>query len=152
MAIGDDAWWERLAEDPKRMAAEVCHIDVVNLDKTLRQHASKRAWFNAAHETARIEEAQAEFEVVKARARAVLRSKEGQAPGLKRGQGKSVEIIKAEAETDAEYITAMEIYLDARRRRAALKAISEALEDRLQMLMQISANQRKERHDSQVSG
>lgn len=61
--LGSAEFWQRLASEPNRLAAEICFVDVVNLDETLQKHASLRAWVNASHETARIQEERARWEV-----------------------------------------------------------------------------------------
>jgi hypothetical protein len=140
--LGSKQFWERLNNDPQKLAAEICLIDVTHLERTMQQQASLRAWVNAAHETARIAEARAEFEVTKASARALLRAKGEKDPDTTKA--KTGEVLKAEAAVDPDYLLKMEDYLSAQQQRGALRAMTVALEDRLQMLIQISANQRKE--------
>jgi hypothetical protein len=147
MELGSKEFWERLSLEPELLAAEICSVDVVNLDLTMQHHAALRAWVNAAHESARIEEGKAEFEVTKARARATLNGKAVKDPHTEKA--KTVEVLKAETETDPEVVRLTDILFVAQEKRGVLRAMSNALEDRLQMLIQISAKQRLEIRDSQ---
>jgi hypothetical protein len=147
MELGDKQFWEKLSLEPEKLAAEICSVDAVNLDLTLQNQSALRAWVNAAHETARIEEGRAEWELTKARARATLKAKEVKDPHTEKA--KTVEIVKAETETDAEVVRCTEVFFTAQEKRGVLRAMSSALEDRLQMLIQISAKQRAERRDNQ---
>lgn len=143
--LGSQDFWDRLEHDPSRLAAEICSIDVVNLDLTLQQQAALRAWVNAQHEAARIREAECEWEVTKARARALLKAREIIDPFT--GKSKIADVLKAEVELDA-LVMKWEKFLSALQvKRGVLRAMSGALEDRLQMLIQISAKQRAERRD-----
>jgi hypothetical protein len=147
MELGSREFWERLSLEPEKLAAEICSVDVVNLDVTLQHHSALRAWVNAAHESARIAEGKAEWEVTKARARATLKGKEEKDPHTEKP--KTVEVLKAETETDTEVVRCTEALFLAQEKRGVLRAMSSALEDRLQMLIQISAKQRQEVRDSQ---
>lgn len=144
--FGSPEFWKRLDADPARLAAEICDIDVVNLDDTLQRHSSLRAWVNATHESARIAEERAKFEVTKARARALLKAKEVKDPNT--GKDKTVPVIAAEVDVDAEVVRTTEAELVAAEKRGALRAMSSALDDRLQMLVQIAAKQRAELKDN----
>lgn len=145
MELGDREFWARLESDPKQLAAEVCSINVVSLNQTLEQHPALRAWVTAAYEVARIDEERAQWEVTKASARALLKAKEEKDTNT--GKAKTGEVLKAEAEVDADVVRLTEELLRAQHKRSALRAMSTALEDRLQMLIQISANQRNENRD-----
>lgn len=140
--LGSVEFWKHLESDPKLLAAEVCKVDTVNLEQTLERHSGIRAWVNAAHESARIEEAKAEYEVTKARARALLKSRESDDQHT--GKAKIADILKAEVELDKDVDALTQRLFDVQMKRGALRAMSTAMEDRLQMLIQISANQRKE--------
>lgn len=144
--LGSKEFWDRLSEDPRRLAREVCNVDLTRLELMLQYQASLRAWVNAAHEVAKIEESTAEYEVTKARARALLKAKEEKDPHTEKA--KIQEVLKAEVEIDVEVIRLTDVLLDAQRKRGALRAMTTGLEDRSQMLMQLSANQRKERNDT----
>ena len=138
--LGSKEFWERLESDPKKLAAEVAFVDLTNLEEVLRKQPSLRAWVNAAHEVARIEEGRAEFALTKARARATLRAQEVH-------KVKTGDVLKSEAALDPEVISCTEALFVAQRKRGALRAMADALEDRLQMLIQLSANQRKEKNE-----
>ncbi len=144
--LGNAKFWERLESDPKKLAMEVCLIDISNMNAALQKHAALRAWVNAAHESARIEEEQADYALTKAKATALLKAKEAKDKHTEKP--KTVEVLKAETELDDAVIAAQSEYFIYARKRGALRAMSQALEDRLQMLIQLSANQRKEIEDS----
>ena len=145
MELGDREFWDRLAAEPERVASEICSVNAVSLDTTLQQHASLRAWVNAAHEAAVIQEKRCKLAVTKARARALLKAKE--TSDTHTGKTKTVQVLDAEVETDEEVVKTENLLLDAEEKRGALRAISNAGEDRLQMLIQISAKQRQEARD-----
>lgn len=145
MELGDKEFWTRLEKGPAQLAAEIASIDVVNLDQTLQQHASLRAWVNATHEAAIIEVEVAEYEVTKSRARALLKAKEDLDPTT--GKHKVGDVLKAEVEGNAEVIEREQVAHAARVKRGVLRAMSNSLEDRKDMLIQISAKQRQERRD-----
>lgn len=139
--LNSPEFWDRLKSDPARLAAEVCFVDAVNLDLTLQRHPSMRAWVNAMHETAKIAEERAKWELTRARAVAYMTAKSTPEPG---GKAKAVETLKAEAELDESVRAATEGLFAAQEKRGAFRAIADALEDRLQMLIQISAKARQE--------
>lgn len=143
--LGSQDFWLALAKDPARLAAEVCSVDVVNLDQTLQKHAALRAWVNAAHEVARTTEEGLKWEETKARARALLRAKEDNDPHT--GKAKTVAVLEAEVTTTPEVIEHTEALLEQRKVRGSLRAMADALEDRKDMLIQIAAKQRKELED-----
>lgn len=143
--LGSAEFWNRLASDPKRLASEVCSVDVVRLDETLQYQASLHAWVNAAHEEARIREAECEWDVTKARARALLRARESNDPYT--GKGKIADVLKAEVELDEEVQNAERLLHGTQVKRGVLRAMSSALDDRLQMLIQIAAKHRSERRE-----
>ena len=130
--LGSAEFWQRIQADPARLAAEVCFVDVAELDKTLQKHPSLRAWVNATHEVARIEEERAKWRLTVARARALLA-----ATG-------TVDERKALADTAEPVQQATEAVFAAQEKRGALRAMADALEDRVQMLVQIAAKQRQE--------
>ena len=140
--LGSQAFWDRLLSSPERLAAEVCFVDVVNLDQTLQHHAALHAWVAAAHEVARIEEEQAKWNVTRTQAEALLTAREEPDPGT--GKAKVVDVMKAQAETAPEVQEAVAALLKIGRKRAALRAMDRALEDRKDMLVQLSARQRRE--------
>lgn len=146
MDLGSLEFWEQLAKNPTTLAATVCTIDVVNLNETLQRHPALRAWVNAAHEAARIAEARAEWEVTKARARALLVLRNlTDANGSK----KTVQVLEAEVEDHEQVQGATQRWLDAQEKRGALRAMADALEDRKDMLIQIAAKQRQEQREYQ---
>lgn len=143
--LGSTEFWSQLASDPARLAAEVCAVDVTNLDITLQQHPALRAWVNATHESVRIEEEKAKYELTKAEAQAFMRAKA--VLDKDTGKAKTVDALKAEVTLDKAVVEAQEFLLGVQQQRSVLRAMSDALEDRLQMLIQISAKQRKELED-----
>lgn len=143
--LGSQEFWDRLRRDPQLLAAEVCMVDTVDLNGTLHRHPALRAWVNAAHEVARLEEARAEWAVTKARAQVLIRLR---AEGTV-AKGKTVNVMEAETELDEHVLVVTEQYLVAQERRGVLRAMASALEDRMQMLIQISARQRQEMRDHQ---
>lgn len=145
MELGDKEFWDRLSLEPEKLAAEICSVDVVNLEQTLQQQSALRAWVNAAHESARIQENKAEWELTKWRARAMLTAKETKDPHTEKA--KIADVLKAEVETHIEVVRCTEELFAAQEKRGVLRAMSGALEDRLQMLIQLSAKQRQEAKD-----
>jgi hypothetical protein len=145
MDLGSVEFWERLVSDPARLAFELCRVDVNRLDLTLQRHPALRAWINAAHEAARIDEERARWDVTRTRAHVLLEARET-LDGVT-NKAKTVDVLNAEADGHADVAAAMGALLDAQRKRGALRAMADALEDRLQMLIQISAKQRVELRD-----
>lgn len=143
--LGSTEFWQRLAADPKALALEVCTIDAVDLERTMYQHPGLRAWVNAACEVARVEKGRAEFGITKARAVAFLKAKE--APDQQTNKQKNADTCKAEADASPEVEAAYERLFSADDQYGALRAMSTALEDRKDMLVQISAKRRQEARD-----
>lgn len=133
--LGSNEFWERIQREPARLAAEVCFVDVVNLELTLQKHPGLRAWVNAQHEVARVDEERKKWELTVARARALIA-----ATG-------TVDERKAQAEIAPSVIAAQEALFAVQEKRGALRAMADALEDRVQMLIQIAAKQRQESRD-----
>jgi hypothetical protein len=119
-------------------------VDMVNLEQTLQQHASLRAWVNAAHEVAETEYASGKWELTKAEAIALLRLKAETDPTSGKVVSKTVQVLEAEVQASQEVLDANTALLQASRKRGALRAMADALEDRKDMLIQISASRRKE--------
>lgn len=142
--LGTVAFWERLKEDPKRLAAEVASVDLVNLQVTLQQHSGLRAWIAAAFEQARVEEERVQFRLTQARARALLKAKEVEDPHTEKP--KTVSVLQAEVDIDPAVVQLQDDLFVIQDKRGGLRAMNTALDDRLQMLIQISSNQRAERH------
>jgi len=140
--LGSAEFWDRLKQSPEALAAIVCMIDMEDLDRTLQRHASLVAWINAAFERARIEEEQLRWEVTKARASALLLARE--VPDKITGKPKTVDVLNAEAEVSLELAAANNKLVESLWKRGALKAMCKALEDRKDMLVQISAKRRQE--------
>jgi len=143
--LGSAEFWQKIRDEPERIAAEVCLIDTTNLDLTLQRHASLHAWINAAHESARIAEERARWEVTKAYALALLAAKA--IPDPQTGKGKTVDVFKAEADASAAVQDANEALLLAQAKRGTLRAMASALEDRRDMLIQISAKRRQDQEN-----
>lgn len=145
MDLGTSEFWQHLKDDPAGLARQLCTIDMVNLDRTLEQHPALRAWINAAYEVARVEEEKCKWTLTKAEAIATLLFAKEKDPLTKKA--KLATIIKAEVSNDLEVKRAMNKLHAQMEIRGALKAVVDALADRKDMLVQISANQRKERGD-----
>ncbi len=133
-ALGGAEFWERLANEPAKLAAEICLLDAADLDATLQKHAGLFAWVSATHEAARIAEERAKWEVTKARARAFVTI-----------QGGTVGDRQAQVELLPEVQQSQEALFTAQEKRGALRAMADALEHRKDMLIQLSAKQRQER-------
>ena len=146
--LGSVEFWERVENDPERLAMEVCKVDLVNLEQMLQKHPSTRAWVNAAHEVARIDEERARWHVTKARAEALLAAKS--VPDPHTGKPKTVNVLDAEVECVESVRAATEELLAAQEKRGALRAMADALEDRKDMLIQIAAKQRQESRDYHI--
>lgn len=140
--LGSAAFWQRMVTEPERLAAEVCFIDITDLDKTLQRHASLYAWVCAAHEAARIHEERGKWDVTTARARALMTAKTTPDAANK---AKTVQVIEAEVELDETVRAATTVLLERQEKRGALRAMTDALEHRKDMLIQISAKQRQEK-------
>lgn len=149
LELGSPKFWEQLEEDPKKLAAEVCSINLVDLDTTLQRHPAMRAWLNAAHENARVDEEKAKWEVDQAKAQALDVARQTVDPHT--GKAKTVQVLDMEVTLNAMVkVKTLELF-EAERKRGALRAMSNALEDRLQMLIQIAAKRRQEVRDSERS-
>lgn len=143
--LGSADFWQKLADNPAKLAAEVCLIDVSNLDRMLQRHAALRAWVNATYELARVADDRAKWELTKAQSRALLAAKAILDPTT--GKNKTVPVLQAEVDGDEEVQAAMEKLLMLSEKRAALRAMAGALEDRKDMLIQIASKRRKEMGD-----
>ena len=130
--LGSAEFWQRIQTEPAKLAAEVCFVDVANLEVTLQKQPGLCAWVNAQFEVARIEEERAKWVLTVAHARALLA-----ATG-------TVDERQATAHTAVAVLAAQEALFAAQEKRGALRAMAKALDDREQMLIQISARQRKE--------
>jgi hypothetical protein len=143
--LGSEEFWQQLGTNPARLAAAVCFVDVIRLEETLQRHPSLRAWVNATHEVARLAESRAEWELNKARAVALLESR-AQADA-QTGKAKTVDVLRAESEVAPAVVAAQQELFAAQEKRGALRAMADALEDRKDMLIQLSARQRQEMRD-----
>ncbi len=148
MDLGNTAFWENFKTDPASLAALVCSVDVINLDRTLQQHSALRAWVGATYECARIEEEKLKWQVTKTRALALLFAKKEMDPDT--NKPKALAVLAAEADI-AESVQQAGAALHAQQeKRGALRAMDKALEDRKDMLVQIAAKQRKEMEEYQT--
>lgn len=143
--LGTSDFWKRLKDDPARLAAEVCMVDIVNLDATLQHHPALRAWVNASHEVARIQEERLKWEETKTRARVYMEAHNEPDPVT--NKTKTMATLEAEVDLHPHVQIIVKKLLEQQATRAAFRAMSNALEDRLQMLIQIAAKQRKELQD-----
>lgn len=143
--LGTPAFWDQIQSNPMVIAKAVAEIDLVDMERTLQTHPALRAWINAAHETTRIEEERAKWELSKTRAEALLRVKSTADPHT--GKAKTVAVIDAEVETDLGVQDCQEVLLTISQKRAALRAMADSLEDRKDMLIQIAAKHRQEAGD-----
>lgn len=140
--LGTDTFWTELKERPAELARRICEVDVADLHGTLQRHSALRAWINAAHETAKIHEERCKWKLTRVRARVRFEIKED--PDL---DARTVADLDAAVELHPDVVSATDTYLDAGGVRAALRAMSDAMEDRKDMLIQISANMRREYYD-----
>lgn len=147
LELGTQGFWKQLLQDPASLAKEVCTIDLVDLDKTLQQHPALRAWINAAHEVARIEEEKLKWEETRTRAGVLLAAH--RLMDETTGKVKSVAVLTAEVDCDPIVQSIVTRLHKQQETRAALRAMANALEDRKDMLIQIAAKQRKESRDYQ---
>lgn len=145
--LGTKEFWDRLRNDPALLASEVCTIDIANLDQTLQIQPALRAWVNATYEVARIAEERLKWEVTKAKAVAHLKVRREVDPTTKKVISKTVGQLGAEVDLDENVQHAIAALLEQQETRAALRAMTDALEDRKDMLIQIAAKQRKELAD-----
>lgn len=143
--LGSDAFWRQLESNPMNLAREVAEIDLIDLETTLQQHPALRAWVNAAYETARIEEERAKWELGKVKADILLRAKAESDPDT--GKAKTVGVIDAEVNADPSVQEFEDALMAVSQKRGVLQAISRALEDRKDMLIQIAAKHRQESSD-----
>ena len=145
--LGTVDFWERLRVNPSDLAREVCTIDVINLDQTLQEQPALRAWVNAAFEVARIAEERCKWDVTRTRALALLAGKKKKDPDTEKP--KTVSVLEAEVDTNPSVEEAMTKLHAQQDVTGGLRAMTKALDDRKDMLVQISAKQRKEREDYQ---
>ena len=145
LALGTKEFWTQLTKDPATLAKAVCTIDLVELDTTLQQHPALRAWINAAHEVARIEEEKLKWEETRTRAAVLLAAH--RLMDETTGKVKSVAVLTAEVDCDDMVQSIVERLHKQQEIRAALRAMANALEDRKDMLIQIAAKHRKESRD-----
>lgn len=145
LALGSTEFWERVEHAPAALAYELCAIDLTNLENTLQYHAAIRGWVTATHETFRIEEERAKWDLTRARASALLAAKAVADPQT--GKAKTVAVLDAEVENESTVVAAQEQLLRVQHRRGVLKAVADSLVDRKDMLVQLSANTRREQDD-----
>lgn len=145
LELGGAQFWSDLRMDPKALAATVCHIDLNDLERTCQRHPALRAWINAAHETARMNEEKAEYALKLAQARALLQAKSEK--DAHTDKAKTVQVLDAEVQLNEEVQRLTALLHAAQDERGGLRAMSNALEDRLQMLIQLSAKRRQEEQD-----
>lgn len=143
--LGSAEFWSRLDREPERLAHEICSIDLTNLEQTLQQHSGLRAWLNAVYERMRIDEERAKWELTKTTAYTLLFAKE--TVDANTGKPKTVQILQAEVDTNPAVQEATTTLHALQQRRGAMRAITEALEDRKDMLIQIAAKHRQEAKD-----
>ncbi len=147
MELGSPAFWDLLTTNPSLLAKKVAEIDLIDLERTLQEHPGLRAWVGAAYETARIREEEAKWGLTKAKARAFIEAKKELDPDT--GKWKSVATLEAERDLSEEVNDATNELHEAQALRGSLRAISDALQDRRDMLIQISARQRQEAEEFQ---
>lgn len=145
--LGSPAFWARLASDPKALAVEVCTIDLVDLERTLYQHPGLRAWVGVACEDARVAKSRAEWNVKRSEAQAFITAKGELDEQTKKP--KNADTCKAEATLSPAVEVAMLALFAADEKYGAFRAMTSALEERSQMLVQISARRRQEARDGE---
>lgn len=139
--LGTKQFWKRLQEDPGDLNRELCSIHLEELDETLQTHASLRAWVNSAFELAVVEEAILKWEEKKLRAKELLNVDKTDPTTQK---VKTIATMEAEVELTGSVRQATANVFAQQRVTGGLRALMKALDDRKDMLVQISAKQRKE--------
>ena len=99
----------------------------------------------AAHETHRIEEERLKWNLTKTKARVLKQAREVKDEFT--GKLKTTPVLEAERDDHPEVAVAVEALLQQQQTRGTLRAMVEALGDRKDMLVQLSARQRKEMDD-----
>ncbi|KKN68891.1 hypothetical protein LCGC14_0446770 [marine sediment metagenome] len=145
LELGTAAFWTRLTKEPAALAAQICAIDLVDLDTTLQQHASLRAWVNASYEVARIGEEKLKWELTKTRASLTYSASRVNDPVT--DKPKTIAVLNAEVDNDPLVENVTKRLHTQGEMRAALGAMTKGLEDRKDMLIQIAAKQRREIED-----
>jgi len=115
--------------------------DIVNINEDMSQHAAKVAWIGQLYADAKYER-----EVLKARreqveGKLVLEYLASPGPDGKRPTG---DAVKAYFPQQQEYIKADLIYLDMARTVDRLDGMRDALEHRMQLMVSIASNKRRE--------
>lgn len=126
--------FERLEQDPGPYVAEVCALNLMNIDETLERHPALYAYAVAGYEGARIDEARAKFTMERARSQAFGELVKENAIGT----------AKELVPNDPAVQRATEAWLEAKRMVAGLRALTAGLEHRRDMLIQISSRQKRE--------
>jgi len=144
--LGSAQFWQDLADNPAALAREVCAVSIVDLDDTLQKHPALRAWVGASYEAARIELERRAWEVTKTRSLALIAVNED-ATGRDGKKSKTVGVMEAEVNARADVMEAEEGRLAQAEVVGALRAMTIALEDRKDMLVQLAAKQRLEMRD-----
>lgn len=147
MELGSPQFWDALKTNPEQLAVTVCSINAADLDRTLQEHPALVAWVVAAHESAKIVEARARWELTKAEAIVTLRAKAQDDPDTEKP--KTIQVLRAEVDASPEVGEATDHLFTTQERTAALRAMVEALRDRRDMLVQLAAKQRDEQRQYQ---
>ena len=140
--LGTTEFWDRAIKDPALLAHEVCSLDLNDIEGALQKQPALYAWVSAAHEGARIEEERARWNVTKAEAVAMLTAKAFRDPHT--DKPKTVGVLQAEVDVDDEVGLRKSVLFAAMEKRAALRAMTDALSHRRDMLVQLAARQRDE--------
>lgn len=135
-------FWHRLKEEPRAVAAEVCFVNMKDLDGTMQRHAALHAWIGTAFENARVEEEETKWELEKAQGRALLAAKKTKDPDTNRA--KTAGVLKAEVVLDEAVQTAQRAVFAASRKFGALKSMERSLNGRKDLLIEIARRQRHE--------
>lgn len=128
--------------DARSIITDFCRINLADLDTTLTYHAGLYAYAVAVHEMAKVNEARAKMNREKVEATVadqLLRVKNPET-----GKYPSATEVGLTMKLDNRYAEATEAFFNAQQIAGRLKAVTAGLEHRRDMLVQLSAKQRKE--------
>lgn len=131
-----DTFVKRLRQHPEKapeFASHITEINEQNLRQELEEQAALFAWWTTKYALARQRAAELEDKYEKRKAAAVNNSTEDR-----------ITAAKEEAKSQPQVVEAREAYQSAERDRRMFKAIVDALKQRKDMLIQLSAHKRTE--------
>lgn len=126
-----------LSKEPAKYAAQVCGINLNDIQSTMGMHPALVAYVVACYEIARVKSARAEENVKRVRGRAY-------AEILEREPKRAAAKIESEVDGRPDVIAATDEWLAKTEHVAHLKALVTGLDHRLSMLVQIASRQKQE--------